>query len=230
MGGDIILDETYDSGVEGRPGARFAIFTNRVPLDLDGDDEDVEKADVIVDREGSDDSAGMSLAEGEGDLPEFCSVLFVDDDTLLRRLFTRSLSKLKPSWSMQQASNGETAIELATSSSGPYDIIFMDQYMSSPTKQLLGTETVRAMRSRGVQSLICGLSANDMREAFLEAGAETFMFKPFPCKPGELVVALQQIWACRSLQPPKAGHESAPEFTETTAPELADNTESDSNV
>jgi hypothetical protein len=36
-----------------------------------------------------------------------------------------------------------------------YDIIFMDQYMASTDKQLLGTETVRSLRSRGVKSVIC---------------------------------------------------------------------------
>lgn len=67
--------------------------------------------------------------------------------------------------------------------------------MASVEKQLLGTETVRAMRSRGVRSIICGLSANDMEQHFLVAGANTFMFKPFPCEKEALSLEL-----CRVLQ------------------------------
>jgi CheY-like chemotaxis protein len=36
-----------------------------------------------------------------------------------------------------------------------YDIIFVDQYMASTTKQLLGTETTRELRAKGCQSVIC---------------------------------------------------------------------------
>jgi CheY-like chemotaxis protein len=36
-----------------------------------------------------------------------------------------------------------------------YDIIFMDMYMASVSKQLTGTETTRELRSRGCKSLIC---------------------------------------------------------------------------
>ena len=58
--------------------------------------------------------------------------------------------------------------------------------MASVKKQLLGTETVKAMRSRNVTSIICGLSANDMEGPFFDAGANAFMMKPFPCDHGTL--------------------------------------------
>jgi DNA-binding response OmpR family regulator len=45
-------------------------------------------------------------------------------------------------------------------------------------KQLLGTETVRELRAKGVKSIICGLSANDLERSFLNAGADSFMAKP----------------------------------------------------
>lgn len=51
--------------------------------------------------------------------------------------------------------------------------------MASVEKQLLGTETVQAMRARGVTTRICGLSANDIKTNFLEAGADHFLLKPF---------------------------------------------------
>ena len=58
--------------------------------------------------------------------------------------------------------------------------------MASVEKQLLGTEACQAMRSRGVKSIICGLSANNIRDAFINAGANNFQLKPIPCKPDDL--------------------------------------------
>ncbi|KAL3943078.1 MAG: hypothetical protein SGARI_000061 [Bacillariaceae sp.] len=130
-------------------------------------------------------------------LPENLSVLFTDDDMVLRKLFSRTLKKLSPTWKIQEASNGETAIEICAEkkeSGEMFDLIFMDQYMASVQKQLLGTETVRSLRAHGVDSAtICGLSANDVENDFLSAGADAFMFKPFPCKPDLLRVELLKI-------------------------------------
>lgn len=58
---------------------------------------------------------------------------------------------------------------------------------------MLGTETARALRAQGIQSRICGLSANDMEDKFLAAGADFFLQKPFPCKPEELRKTLIQV-------------------------------------
>jgi len=65
--------------------------------------------------------------------------------------------------------------------------------MASVEKQLLGTETVRALRAKGVESIICGLSANDVGEPFLNAGANAFMFKPFPCEKSQLAEELVRV-------------------------------------
>lgn len=144
---------------------------------------------------------GHQLAE----LPENLSVLFVDDDMILRKLFSRTLKKINPSWTVQEASSGEIAIELITSKMGKhkdggdtrqggFDLIFMDQYMASVQKQLLGTESVRAIRSKGFHKpIICGLSANDVEDAFYDAGSDAFMFKPFPCKKDELETELLRV-------------------------------------
>jgi hypothetical protein len=61
----------------------------------------------------------------------------------------------------------------------------MDQYMA--------TETTRALRSKGVTARICGLSANDVEESFYEAGANSFMLKPFPCKKEHLIRELHLV-------------------------------------
>lgn len=65
--------------------------------------------------------------------------------------------------------------------------------MASVEKQMLGTETARALRSKGVESIICGLSANDMQQQFLESGANSFMMKPFPCKKDAMAQAFQEV-------------------------------------
>ena len=151
------------------------------------------------------------------ELPEYLSVLFVDDDMILRKLFSRTLKKINPTWSLHEASSGEIAIELITPQqdegrnqfgddgddvnkdddarqSVGFDLIFMDQYMASVQKQLLGTETVRAIRAKGFHNpIICGLSANDVEDAFHHAGSDAFMFKPFPCKKDELKRELLRI-------------------------------------
>ena len=64
-------------------------------------------------------------------------------------------------------------------------------------KQLLGTETVQALRVNGFKKTICGLSANNVEEQFLQAGADAFMFKPFPCEGGALLNELHRILSQR---------------------------------
>eukprot|EP00525_Craspedostauros_australis_P013052 CAMPEP_0198135326 /NCGR_PEP_ID=MMETSP1442-20131203/60532_1 /TAXON_ID= /ORGANISM="Craspedostauros australis, Strain CCMP3328" /LENGTH=390 /DNA_ID=CAMNT_0043796491 /DNA_START=36 /DNA_END=1208 /DNA_ORIENTATION=- len=124
-------------------------------------------------------------------LPETLSVLFVDDDMILRKLFKRSIQRVAKEWQIEEASNGETALQMAQSKH--FDLIFVDQYMASIEKQLLGSETARALRSRGVSAKICGLSANDAESLFLDAGANCFMFKPFPCEPVALRKELHRV-------------------------------------
>jgi DNA-binding response OmpR family regulator len=118
-------------------------------------------------------------------------VLFVDDDLMLRKLFARAVRKVMPEWDVQEAASGESALRLVDKQS--YDLIFLDQYMASVEKQLLGTETARALRAKGVMSKICGLSANDIEKSFLESGADAFIMKPLPCRKEALSRELLRI-------------------------------------
>lgn len=137
----------------------------------------------------STDPAAQSTSDRNSQiLPENLSVLFVDDDPILRKLFARAVKKAAPPWTISEAASGEAAIQLVESSSKEFDVIWMDQYMSSTEKQMLGTDAVRELRSRGVDSTICGLSANNMEEQFLDAGSDTFLLKPFPSNP----IAMEQ--------------------------------------
>lgn len=211
MGGDLYLDEHYDSGINGSPGACFVVDLKATAVDLNEqiDDNDVgatsphdiEAGLVGEETEASTDAAdkltiqtestggssnfnkGVDGTEGEKceiatgnvlwgqnavkeskrgppesaiddktegtakhlqltppvpqssepELPENKTVLFVDDDAMLRKLFMRAVKRVAPaSWTIQEASSGEMALKLcesATSEGGSYpDIIFMDQY------------------------------------------------------------------------------------------------------
>ena len=56
-----------------------------------------------------------------------------------------------------------------------------------------GTEAVAALRNKGVTCRICGLSANDKEQEFFDAGADAFMFKPFPCDEISMTNALRRV-------------------------------------
>jgi signal transduction histidine kinase/CheY-like chemotaxis protein len=179
--GDIRLDESYDSGVKDSPGARFIIRLNAPPLSSEDIFQSSEgstssSSGDCMHQNGGNDKVGTKLVE----LPENLSVLFVDDDRILRKLFSRSVAKAAPTWKIHEAASGETAMRLVDLES--YDLIFMDQYMASTEKQLLGTDTVRALRAKGFKNTICGLSANDLEQSFISAGADCFVLKPIPCE------------------------------------------------
>jgi signal transduction histidine kinase/CheY-like chemotaxis protein len=195
--GDIWLDEAYDSGVEGSPGARFVIRLNTPALSSDAILQSSSKG-------GTSSSGELTIGENDTittkvvELPENLSILFVDDDLVLRKLFSRSVAKAAPTWKIQEAANGETALRMVDLE--PYDLIFMDQHMASTDKQLLGTETVRALRAKGFQKTICGLSANDIEQSFISAGADCFILKPIPCERSRLEAVLDGI-LCSNRRP-----------------------------
>jgi len=210
MGGHINLDSEYNSGVKGYPGARFVIDLQSSPLDTavlglpttmdinrdssvhvnwsDGDSmfDETNRNSVSLKSACSD-----ANIESLPALPKNLHVLFVDDDRVLRKLFTRTIQLVAPDWTIREAANGETAVLLAEEEE--FDLIFCDMYMASVEKQLLGTETVAELRSNGVKSLICGLSANDKEMEFMEAGADAFLFKPIPCEANILRITLHRV-------------------------------------
>ena len=190
--GDIWLDESYDSGVPNFPGARFVVRL---------------KTRLVVPPEGTRSSSNDETERGETrclsgetptSLPRNLSVLFVDDDSVLRKLFIRSLSRVCPNWTVTGVASGESAIkrvlgDTEEQASTSYDLIFVDQYMASTEPQLLGTETIAHLRSHGVDCTICGLSANDMEKEFTDAGADYFMLKPLPFERSVLEAALLRV-------------------------------------
>ena len=50
----------------------------------------------------------------------------IDDDAILRKLFARSVRRVAPGWTMHEASNGESALQLLDQGL-KFDLIFVDQ-------------------------------------------------------------------------------------------------------
>jgi len=225
LGGYIWIDDDYHSGIEGCPGTRFVVDLQTPPLDIPEDDDDEEEQQQKEEKNNNDNVVVANVGEPccsqqapsltttsstttttttqelSSFLPQDCKVLFVDDDFILRKLFARSIKRVAPTWKVAEAGNGESALDLVLSGDdNEFDLIFMDQYMASVQKQLLGTETVRAMRSKGVKSIICGLSANDCECGFRDAGADAFLFKPFPCEKEMLLKELVRISSLKKMQ------------------------------
>ncbi|KAL7559966.1 hypothetical protein ACA910_022456 [Epithemia clementina (nom. ined.)] len=180
--GDIMLDKSYHCGIENSPGSRFVIHLRKAPIAAVV--KNAPRRSVHKQLSSCDETMeGSSTMEEQSKhpLPENISVLIVDDDVILRKLFSRSIKRVAPSWTVEQAESGESAIRQVSTDQN-FALIFMDQYMSNaPAKQdLTGTETIHIMRAQGVESRICGLSANDLENNFLESGANYFRLKPIP--------------------------------------------------
>jgi len=126
MGADLSLDESFQSGVDGCLGTRFVLRLNQPALEVERDDDapDEEKSSLLSD---SNNSASEPPHVGGSKLPENLLVMFVDDDTILRRMFSRSLKRVAPNWEVQEASNGETALRMTETNK--FDLIFVDQYV-----------------------------------------------------------------------------------------------------
>lgn len=199
--GAIWHDDSYDSGVAGCPGARFVVRL-QTPV-VQSTEALAPSSNIETERVETSCSSGETTSHS---LPRRLSVLFVDDDSVLRKLFIRSLKRVCPDWNVTGASSGEAALQLVVGDveggdGGPegrratsyYDLIFVDHYMASTEPRLLGTETIVALRSRGVDCTICGLSANDMEREFVEAGADKFMLKPLPFERHALETQLLRI-------------------------------------
>jgi len=108
-------------------------------------------------------------------LPDALSVLVVDDELVQRKLVSRSLKRIKPTWTVNATPSGEAAVAFVEENGNPtLDLIFMDQYLESTDEvHMLGSECVAKLRTMGVHCAICGLSANDTESEFMKAGAGT---------------------------------------------------------
>jgi signal transduction histidine kinase len=107
------------------------------------------------------------------------SILIVDDLSMNRSMLKRRIVKgIAPRAEVTEASTGERALELCDFQK--FDVIVMDQYMEEAGGVLLGTDVVRILRSRYVDSIIIGSSGNDIDSEFQDAGVDWTWRKPIP--------------------------------------------------
>ena len=132
--------------------------------------------------------------------PDSISILFVDDDGILRKLASRAVKRAIPSCHIEEASSGGNCLEIVNTTGSdtkpiPFDVIFVDMYMQMAGDGYTGTDTVRLLRKHpyAKNSIIVGLSANNLKASFLEAGADAFMLKPFPAEEKKLKEAFVHI-------------------------------------
>lgn len=130
LGGDIRLDESYDSGIPGQPGARFVIDLRAPPIEVD--------ADTLAkynDKDGMGNGTRRLLDEEKAlpcvtrELPVTLSVLFVDDDPILRKLFSRMVKTVAPQWEIREAASGEAAMRLTDAQGTCFDLIFVGKLL-----------------------------------------------------------------------------------------------------
>lgn len=134
MGADIYLDEGFESGVDGCPGTRFVLRLNQPALEIETSLEPEQANSTSTSKQQqtnlSDGAAAAKAVAAGGDrvvdLPEAMSVLIVDDDTMIRKMFRRAALRVAPTWEIEEASNGETAVMITQKRT--FDVIFMDQY------------------------------------------------------------------------------------------------------
>lgn len=72
-----------------------------------------------------------------------------------------------------------------------FDLIFLDQHIMNT--DLLGSDTAKRLRQKGMSSVLCGLSGDDIASTFIDAGADCFIMKPCPCDKDHLRVELKGV-------------------------------------
>lgn len=125
-------------------------------------------------------------------LHEGVRMLIVDDNKIILKTLSKQIQAISQGWVIDTAVHGEQAMELLDQGHA-YDIITMDHFMSESGGVMTGDQTIRAMRQRGVESIIVGSSGNDLSAAHVEAGADLFWRKPIPFKKGECQSELHKL-------------------------------------
>ena len=116
-------------------------------------------------------------------------VLIVDDTPFIREILINFLGTQSDFGEIEEAENGEEAVELFKSFQP--DVIFMDIVMP----KLSGIEATKQIREISSKTPIIGLSTldhGDVINRMLKAGATTFVRKPFELN--DLKAALKECF------------------------------------
>ena len=193
MGGSIELDETYNSGVPGRPGACFQV-TLPLPPAFPVQREQNAHTDTST-ATGTGTGAGTqskardieSQAEPNeeflGQVPTLPggaeSILVVDHDAAFRQSFSRKLQKLLPHGDIRSAATGEAALALVAARRGALSIIIVNQDLDGGPGALKVAELVPMLRDR-TAAVIVAASASASATNSATSTAATGAPAPLP--------------------------------------------------
>jgi DNA-binding response OmpR family regulator len=119
-------------------------------------------------------------------------ILIVDDHADIRRLIRMTLEF--EDYDVREAADGDTALVLAQEFQP--DLVLLDVMMPGATNGLEVCRRLRADHPAGSGPRVIMLSARGQasdREAGLQAGADTYLVKPF--SPLQLISCIGELWA-----------------------------------
>lgn len=119
-------------------------------------------------------------------------ILIVDDHADIRRLIRMTLEF--EDYDVREAADGDTALALAQEFQP--DLVLLDVMMPGSINGLEVCRRLRAERVAGDGPRVIMLSARGQasdREAGLQAGADTYLVKPF--SPLQLISCIAELWA-----------------------------------
>ena len=159
MGGEIYLDECYNSGIQDSPGCRFVV---NLPF---------ERAEFPA-------TSPAIISDTVTEEYSNVQAVIADDDPINRKLVKRRILKSHSTWVVHEVKNAEECISLVIEDKVPVDVIILDQYMASGNSRATGAEATAQLRELGYKGVIIGFSGNDCEEVFAKAGADGFWRKP----------------------------------------------------
>jgi DNA-binding response OmpR family regulator len=119
-------------------------------------------------------------------------ILIVDDHADIRRLIRMTLEF--EDYEVREAADGDAALALAQEFQP--DLVLLDVMMPGAINGLEVCRRLRADRAAGSGPRVIMLSARGQasdREAGLQAGADTYLVKPF--SPLQLISCIGELWA-----------------------------------
>jgi sigma-B regulation protein RsbU (phosphoserine phosphatase) len=175
---DLVTEDARDAGATALLPDLFRIKT--AALDLLGQIETVSSAEMPEPFEIPKDEEGLAFLDSflPPEEPAEGRILVVDDDVRNRDVLARLLER--KGYSVQQAENGEEALDMLRQAEGPFDLVLLDIVMPV----MNGWETLQRLKAdEFLRStpviMISGLGETDAVVRCLELGAEDFVQKPF---------------------------------------------------
>jgi len=186
MGGDLFLDPNYRAApTPSSNGCMFVIRLRLEPveiLNISEEDERKRHCDDLLPKSLKTIKRARSI---EKELPHHCKALIVDDDKIVRLMTIKILKCVAPDWRFIEANSGEQAVQLLEEAKDyhkPFHLVLMDHFMPLGGGTMTGAEATERIRQNDQETIIIGMSGNDLKSEYLESGAQLFWTKPLPSK------------------------------------------------